>query len=99
MTQRYSPDDDLDNDETEYSIATTAAWDTYRAHPDVISAQRQADAREQELEPVKRFYNDELTRAKLIFQEKASVPLLALTKELMEIDARFGRISPDPQVP
>lgn len=64
------------------------AWNAYRADPMVQAAQRRADDREEQLRPLKDFYNNELTKTKLAFQVEAAVAVTRLTLTLQEIDAR-----------
>lgn len=86
MTELYRPSDDELDESSPLREAREQAWEEFRQHPITMAAQRKADDRAAELEPLKKHYNDELTRAKLQFQQDASVPMLELTKRLIHID-------------
>jgi hypothetical protein len=66
--------------------AATAAWDAYTTDPITVDAQSIYTARQAELAPLRQFYNDELTRARLRFQEMTHTPMLALTLVLQALD-------------
>jgi hypothetical protein len=91
MTERYNPNDEpVERELNPLDQARAVAWEAFRAEPAVVDAQRRADARGEELDVIKRFYNDELTRLKLTFQSETHREMIALTARLRVIDKEHG---------
>lgn len=63
-----------------------AAWKAFYESESVTNAQARYTAREQELQPLRDFYNNEVTRAKIQFQQETHEEMLKLTEILRELD-------------
>lgn len=67
---------------------TRAAWVEFYEDPAVANAQARFTEREKVLQPVRDFYNNEVTAAKIRFQEETHEAMLRLTGKLRELDAK-----------
>lgn len=75
--------------------AHAAAWHTYWSDPDVELAQRRFTDRENELAPLRTFYRNEITAARLLHQQTVHTQMMQLTRTLATLDhgappATFG---------
>lgn len=71
--------------EDESTPETRAAWAEFYSNETVQNAQARYTAREEELQPLRDFYNNEKTKAHLKFQEETHEVMLELTKKLQKL--------------
>lgn len=65
---------------------TRAAWAEFYSSQAVQEAQARYTAREQELQPLRDFYNNEKTLAHLRFQQETHSEMVRLTAKLQELE-------------
>lgn len=82
-----------------HTPAHCTAWKAFHDDPETVSAQNWYTGRQNELQALRDFYNGEMTRARLEFQQRTHIAMLALTNTLRALDEAELAAQPTPNAP